>query len=62
MFVSAYELNGFIGIYVVNDQSNRTMKYNLKISTIKWSDVRLSENDKLKIVNEGFLYTSGYHC
>ena len=37
--VSAYELDGFIRIYVVNDQATKMIKYDLKVSTIKWSNV-----------------------
>lgn len=38
--MSAYELDGFIVVYVVNDQPTKTVRYDLKISTIKWIDVR----------------------
>ena len=32
-------MDGVIGIYVVNDQPTKTIRYDLKVSTIKWSDV-----------------------
>ena len=37
--VSAYQIDGFIGIYVTNDQHGTTVEYDLKVEIIKWSDV-----------------------
>ena len=39
--VSAYELDGYIGIYIANDQPTNTVKCDLKVSVMKWSDVSI---------------------
>lgn len=66
--VSAYELDGFIVIYVANDQPTKNIKCDLKVTTVKWSDVSLiSINIIVILLLMGpfhflFFASSGFDC
>ena len=40
LLVSAYQLYEHISVYVVNDQAELTISYNIDMQVVLWNDVR----------------------
>ena len=49
--MSAYEMDGVIGIYIANDQPGKTVKCNLKVSVIRWKDASFNIISLAKLYN-----------
>ena len=41
LLVSVYQLNKYISVYVVNDQAEITVPFNIDVKVVLWKDVSL---------------------
>ncbi|XP_011405906.1 PREDICTED: beta-mannosidase-like [Amphimedon queenslandica] len=55
--VSAYQLNGSIGIYVIVDDPQMSIKYSLSVDIISWDGKTVSQKSVPNLQSEGFTGT-----